>query len=168
MTRWLKASLPASSLNWFIKFNGRPAPPSLNISNYSITAGGAIRRSAIAAPLNLNDVPISGSQLNPGFHQLGRRRAFAHRQEHWTPDARANECELLLCESEQVSGDRSRWRRMGAIVTSIMIRLKSTRRNRIVPDALRSVGFSYRRRTLHRTHVRQTNIHARMPLAARP
>jgi hypothetical protein len=49
----------------------RPAPPSLNISNYSITAGGAIRRSVIVVPQNLNDVTINGWQLNPGVHQLG-------------------------------------------------------------------------------------------------
>jgi len=60
--------LPASSLNWFTKFNGKPAPqpapPSLKISNYSITAVGAIRRSAIAARPNLNDVTIGGWQLD--------------------------------------------------------------------------------------------------------
>jgi hypothetical protein len=60
---------------WFITFNGQlappPAPPSLNISNYSITAGGAIHRSAMVVPQNLNDVTVSGWQLNPGVHQLG-------------------------------------------------------------------------------------------------
>jgi transposase InsO family protein len=59
----------------FTKFNGepvlRPAPRSSNISNSSITAVGVIRRSAISARWDLNNVTVCDWQLNPGVHQRG-------------------------------------------------------------------------------------------------
>ena len=110
----LKAADLNSSGEFYEKFFGAP-PVKLKSDQLKFLPA--------LAPLNLTISPARHGEHGGGsVNHLGievessaSSKSIYATPERWAPDASATECELLLCESEQVLGDRSRWRRMGII-----------------------------------------------------